>query len=131
MIIIDAFTGRSDLNLITPSRTFAARTTMRTQPVTFTLVLDSIAQEFNEDFTLSLNYDRSLFQPNDSVTFIDELRVTIIDDDGRFKNRSYIHGSPILLIVQMGYILATPLTKILEQPLCPQGCTHTERGYIM
>ena len=74
------FLGSSDISLITPTTTFPPHT-FGTQPVMFTLVLDSVAQEINETFTLRLNYDKSLFGPHDDLTQ-DELKVTIIDANG-------------------------------------------------
>ena len=58
--------------------------TFGTQPVSFTLVLDSIAQEGIESFTLRLDYNRSLFgDVNDDISQ-DELHVTIIDNEGSY-----------------------------------------------
>lgn len=51
----------------------------------YMLVLDAIAQEFNETFTLRLNYNKSFFEPSDNVTFFDELSVTILDGDSKFS----------------------------------------------
>ena len=76
-----AFIGASDLLLLTPFMTFHPR--MRElQPVTFSLQLDSVAQEVNETFTLRLSYDKNLFGlPTDTV--VNELEVTILDGDSK------------------------------------------------
>ena len=71
--------GASDLHVLTPFMTFLPRT-KELQPVTFTLLLDSVAQEVNETFTLRLSYDQSLIGlPTDTV--VNELDITIIDGD--------------------------------------------------
>ena len=69
------------MDLITPSVTFPPFIGA-TQPVTFTLRLDSVAQERNETFSLKLVYNTSLFGPEDEMC--DELNVTIIDGECRF-----------------------------------------------
>lgn len=82
-IVLCIFIGNSDLRLLTPARTFPARS-FSTQPVRFTLLRDSVVQEIDETFTLRLNYSRAPFEPNDATTFFDELSVTIVDSEGTF-----------------------------------------------
>ena len=75
------FVGEDDVRVTTFFRSFPPRSTT-VDTVTFSLQLDSVAQEINETFTLKLNYDTSLFGlPTDTV--VDELVVTIIDSDSK------------------------------------------------
>lgn len=71
----------SDFLLSTPQRLIRPVPGFLVQPVTFILMMDAVAQEINETFTLKLVYETSLFGPNDEVR--DELNVTIIDADSK------------------------------------------------
>lgn len=73
--------GNSDYVLFTPAITFKARST-NNQQAAFAILLDNIAQEVMETLTLRLNYDKSLFEPMNNVTFKDELHITITDTEG-------------------------------------------------
>ena len=65
--------------------TFLPRT-RELQPIKFSLLLDSVAQEVNETFTLRLSYDENLFGlPTDTV--VNELEVTILDGDCKCTSR--------------------------------------------